>query len=378
MTSNPTDAPTITQDTGSNVTTDPVSDGQETGMRSACSRDIPEEAVKVVQDQVITFDYVLNLVPGYDVGDAIQFVQEVLHNELVADYLEADCNVVDDSDSTAEGFRLHAFNSLPNDQVSAETCSSNDADCYIVNASFTTTFFYLASKRFRSLQAQSTITDSDVFDFFSAALQSVFENGNLTAENSEILGLMFETITNGDNDIEHGNDKDSLVESEQQNSQLISSGALVGVVVGMCALIIALVVALFVFRRQREAKKRVDDETRPNALEITTDDGEEGSEISDKARMLGPDDEDTSSFVAGYPAPLEQDLGWSFRRLSTIFEISSISPSLASEERTQADTQKEDPSLDLKASIQQDLGIPQNSPSARDRQKNRISDTIEL
>ena len=217
----------------------------ETGVVSNCRLPIPATATSI-EDQAIIFDYTLNLVAGADFDLAIDFIATRLHREITPKFL--DCMFDPGSD-----FYVHALTSLPMDLPREEGCGGEDAegvDCYVVNAAFVSQIFYQPSQR-RKLQASETITDANVYNAFTVAIDEIFASGALTEGFQDIISAEFNEITNED---PNEDESISSISAPRGSDKSLSAGAVAGITVG--AIVgVAIVAALVAFALTRSRKR---------------------------------------------------------------------------------------------------------------------------
>ncbi|GKY98508.1 hypothetical protein MPSEU_000807900 [Mayamaea pseudoterrestris] len=181
----PTATPTGTPTSSAAPSMDP--DGFDTTIRvgddglpkavSTCRNEIPAKATNVT-NQLVSFDYVLNVAPGSSAQLSMSTITMRLHNALTEQFL--DCLF----DGNSDTFYTARISTNPGDAPSNVTCSSDQRfesnECYIVNGGFTVQTFYLQSQDGRRLGVDSdssVVHDKAVLDSFSASLANIFDSG---------------------------------------------------------------------------------------------------------------------------------------------------------------------------------------------------------
>jgi len=192
---------------------------------STCRPSIPADATGV-QQQLIAFDYTTNVLPDSNATLAVNAIALRLQTELTQLYLN--CEFEPGSD-----FYTYAVSSAPSDSVASQACTEDqiveDNDCYNANGAFVVTIFYLPSTR-RNLG--ETITDVNVLDSYSDALEAIFSSGSLTG--ARVVSTTYNGITNAD--------------VSSRNAGAIAGGV-IGGLVGLLLICVAVYLAV---KRQRD------------------------------------------------------------------------------------------------------------------------------
>ena len=132
--------------------------------------------------------------PGSNADLAIEGVELRLQRALARQFLR--CMFV----AGSESFFTHTIVSLPLDQsMGINSCPDDqivpDADCYLVEGSFTATIFYLKEQTEGSRELlREFVSNRDVYGEYKAFLESVFDTSSLFTQN--VLGLTFNSILN--------------------------------------------------------------------------------------------------------------------------------------------------------------------------------------
>jgi hypothetical protein len=199
---------------------------------STCRRDPPADTTPV-NEQLIGFDYILNVESGADLSLIIPSLADQIHDELAEDYL--DCRY----EEVAAPFYVYEQSSLPQDTLDSSACSAANqdvgADCYVINAGFTSYIFTFPENR-RLLSGN--ITDRDVLESFSQSLENIFASGTLGGPN--VISIQYLGISN-----------DAVPEIPEED---ITGKVVGGVLGGLC--LIALIVAAVVLGSRRERQRR--------------------------------------------------------------------------------------------------------------------------
>lgn len=247
---------------------------------STCRKSIPSDAMNV-QDQLVTFDYATNVLPGSNATLALMAISLRLQGELSQLYL--DCNFDPGSD-----FYTYAVSSLPPDRLGNQSCSDDEAvggyECYTAHGAFTATIFYLPEEdtnRRRLVTISSTISDPNVLNSFSSALEDIFSSDALTGE--QVMSTTYGgEITNA---------------APPESSRNV--GAIAGGVIGGVAVATLLAVALYAgMRRQSERKgytEKIGDGSGDQKLEQEKDDEPQGKQRKeeDEKGSVKSNDEDS-------------------------------------------------------------------------------------
>jgi hypothetical protein len=181
-----------------------------------------------VNEQLIAFDYILNVDFGSDLSLILPSLTGQIQDEVVADYL--DCRYEEE----AAPFYVYEQNSLPQDTPDSSGCPTGNqdigADCYVINAGFTSSIFTFAENR----RLSENITDGDVLKSFSQSLENIFASGTLGGPN--VISIQYLGITN---------DAVPKVPKEDNTGKIVG-----GVIGGLC--LIALIISAVVLGKRRE------------------------------------------------------------------------------------------------------------------------------
>lgn len=190
-------APTLVpRGTLENETENP--EGVVIARESECGAKMPENTIDSYE-QLITYDYLLNIDFGFEIEDILPTVETRLHESLKDEYLQ--CFPWEANQS----FYVHKLDSKPLDTDSGEACTvaerTGSGSCHKLNGSLIAKIFYLPSTR-RLQDANSTeedpeqgITDQNVLDAFSSSIQGFFGSDEIL----DIPGISessFTAITN--------------------------------------------------------------------------------------------------------------------------------------------------------------------------------------
>ena len=130
---------------------------------------------------------------------------------------------------------MYEQSSLPQDTPASSGCTAESqdvgADCYLINAGFTSSIFTFPENR--RLLSES-ITDGDVLKSFSQSLENIFASGTLGGTN--VISIQYLGISN-----------DAVPEVPEEDN----TGKIVGGVIGGLCLI-ALIAAAVVMGKRRE------------------------------------------------------------------------------------------------------------------------------
>jgi hypothetical protein len=196
---------------------------------STCRQDPPADTT-AINEQLIGFDYILNVESGADLSLIIPSLTGQIQDEVVADYL--DCRYEEGADAP---FYVYEQSSLPQDTPDSSGCTAESqdigADCYLINAGFTSSLFTIADSR-RLLS--ENITDGDVLKSFSQSLENIFASGTLGGP--DVISIQYLGISN---------DAVPEVPKEDNTGKIVG-----GVLGGLC--LIALIAAAVVMGKRRE------------------------------------------------------------------------------------------------------------------------------
>jgi hypothetical protein len=195
---------------------------------STCRQDPPVDTTPV-NEQLIAFDYILNVEFGADLSLILPSVSGQIQDEIVADYL--DCRYEEE----AAPFYVYEQSTLPQDTPDSSGCTAGNqdigADCYVINAGFTSSIFTFSDNR-RLLS--ENITDGDVLKSFSQSLENIFGSGTLGGPN--VISIQYLGISN---------DAVPPVPKEDITGKVVG-----GVIGGLC--LIALIVSAVILGKRRD------------------------------------------------------------------------------------------------------------------------------
>jgi hypothetical protein len=242
---------------------------------STCRQDPPADTT-AVNEQLIGFEYILNVESGADLSLIIPSLTGQIQDEIVADYL--DCRYEEGADAP---FYVYEQSSLPQDSPASSGCTAESqdigADCYLINAGFTSSIFTFPDNR-RLLSED--ITDEDVLKSFSQSLENIFASGTLGGPN--VISIQYLGISN-----------DAVPEGPDNTGKIVG-----GVLGGLC--LIALIAAAVVmgkrrerqnsqYRRQLRAIEAID------AANQSDDESQNGNSGQDKSFAVLEDDDSYGS-----------------------------------------------------------------------------------
>lgn len=199
---------------------------------STCRRPIPDTATPI--EQLIEFNYRINLVAGANVPLSINDVARRLQDELSQIYLTCDY-------TTSEDFYTYSITSNPPDALSSYPCLESEvepgSDCYNINGAFTATIFYPTDGR-RLVEAE--ITDPLVYNSFANSLSIIFGSGAL--DGGKVVSTSFGEITNAQ--------PDTIRPTNPKGAP--NTGAIVGGVIGGLALLLLILAGVYIARRRKQ------------------------------------------------------------------------------------------------------------------------------
>jgi hypothetical protein len=191
-----------------------------------------------------------------------------------------------------QDFYTHAVSSLPGDAVNTTaSCSesqvADDSECYFVDGTFTATIFYMplddSSRRGRYLQSSggepatgtdaaktsTAITDPNVYQSFSAALNDIFASGSLAG--NRVTSLEYQGITNSDV---------PTSAPREVNTPAIVGGT-IGGFLALCLIALLVVLGVTAFRKRNRYPEQVGggDFLDTRDLEEEVEDGQDASVI---------------------------------------------------------------------------------------------------
>jgi hypothetical protein len=260
-------------------TTRSVDANGDVGLNSTCRQDPPADTTPV-NEQLIGFDYILNVESGADISLIIPSLTGQIHDEVAEDYL--DCRY----EEGAAPFYVYEESSLPQDTINSSGCPAGNqesgADCYVINAAFTSFIFtFVESRRLLS----ETITDRDILNSFSKALENIFRSGTLVGPN--IISIQYLGISNDE----------VPKEPEEDNTGKIVGGVLGGL------FFIALIVAALILGKRKEKERSQYRETVQaiDAIDaaIHSDDDSQPAN-SEEARPFNVVADDDESYGSGF------------------------------------------------------------------------------
>ena len=275
-----------------------------TGVETTCRRSIPSEA-NSISDQLIVYNYDLTTASGSDKYFIVDQIAAAVQRSMSTQFL----NCI--FDNTSDTFMTHTVSSLPVDVVdtSVTNCTSNDgSECFLVNAAFTSTIFYLNDGSRRQLQngtdssnpVADAITDSKVFESFSSALNSLFSSGQLTADIPNVVSTGFQGITND----ESVPATPAPAPDSSSTDKSLSSGAVAGSVIG--TLIAVALIAVLIAFAVVTLRNRNGGTSRNKAVDVTQQDFNDMHDYEEDDRddlamidrsIVASDD---GSFVSGF------------------------------------------------------------------------------
>lgn len=160
-----------------------------------CRPLVPSDASPVI-DQIIRYEYILNVQNGTDMRILLADIEEDISDTLTQTFLDCRFELVRD-------FYVHGTNSAPEDRI-ASGCLLEEqvpgATCYTIEGQLSAFLFYLDSQgdermrqRRRLQQTETQIADENVANAFSSALESVFASPDF---GPNVLSATFTGITN--------------------------------------------------------------------------------------------------------------------------------------------------------------------------------------
>lgn len=234
--SSPSKFPTVAPSNSAAPSVDPfgydtrisVDANGDLGVTSTCRQDPPADTTPV-NEQLVGFDYILNVESGADLSLIIPSLTSQIHDEVVEDYL--DCQY----EEGAAPFYVYEQSSLPQATPNSSGCTAGNqdigSDCYLINAGFTSYIFTFPENR-RLLSGN--ITDRDVLKSFSQSLENIFASGSLGGPN--VVSIQYLGISN-----------DAVPEKPKEK---IAGKVVGGIIGGLC--LIALIVAAVMLGNRRE------------------------------------------------------------------------------------------------------------------------------
>lgn len=162
-------------------------DGSVTSIRSICSGGVPSEAIPAA-DQLVEFQYRLNVQRDVDAARAIAAIERHLHTNMTRSILSC-------TGAVEKPFTFSGLNSLPEDAVLA-ACSEVEEttnDCYMVQGGITVDILHWEGRR--SLQ-QGEIADLRLVQKLGPFLSDAFRSDWLRGSHDGIVDLQFRGFSN--------------------------------------------------------------------------------------------------------------------------------------------------------------------------------------
>jgi hypothetical protein len=208
---------------------------------STCRRDPPADTTAVV-DQLIGFDYILNVEPGADLSFILPSLADQIHDKVAEEHL--DCRYEEGAP-----FYVYEESSLPRDTANSTGCTTGNqevgGDCYVINAGFTLYVFEYAENR---RQLSEVITDRDILKVFKKSLETIFASGAIGGAN--VISIQYLGISN---------DEVPPIPKRDITAEVVG-----GVIAGLCLIALVIGAMMLGTRRQRQ---RTEYEEQVQALE---------------------------------------------------------------------------------------------------------------
>lgn len=214
---------------------------------STCRKDLPSWAT--VTNQLITFEYVMNVAPDSSVPLSVSTITMRLQDALSTRYLS--CDFSDDTPI----FYTYAVSSRPGDELSDKGCSSDQRyesnECYVVNGAFTVKIFNsddsTNARRLTETSNSTIITDEVVYQSFTTSLHNIFDSG--VFDSQQIQSTTFIGVTN------------SEVSSSSNKSQAgVVAGSVFGVLIVVAAVSVLAFFGVGFLKKRQPYAEELDDQ----------------------------------------------------------------------------------------------------------------------